>query len=94
MLQILFFNPNSIIRYGNFHISFFLCQSDFYFVSAAVRNHILDKIVQYPHIPVRIKTYPKGLFGNINIVRYLFIFKYRYPVNQYIPCQFSSFYGL
>ena len=45
------------------------------------RNYILNKIVQYPHIAVRIKFYPERLFGNINIVIYLLIFKYGYPVN-------------
>lgn len=43
-----------------------------------VRNYILNKIVQYPHIAVRIKFYPERLFGNINIVIYLLIFKYGY----------------
>lgn len=41
-----------------------------------VRNYILNKIVQYPHIAVRIKFYPERLFGNINVVIYLLIFKY------------------
>ena len=56
-----------------------------------VRNYILNKIVQYPHIAVRIKFYPERLFGNINIVIYLLIFKYGYPVNQDISCQLRSF---
>ena len=37
------------------------------------------KIIQYSHICVWVKIYTKRLFGNINAVIYLLIFKYWYP---------------
>ena len=53
----------------------------------AMRNYVLYEIIQYPHICVRVKFNPERLFGNINTVIYLLIFKYRYPVNQNISRQ-------
>lgn len=84
---------HTVICHNQFHISVILRHGYLYFVSMAMRNYVLYEIIQYPHIPVHVKFYPERLFGNINMIFYLFVFKYRYPVNQNTPCQFRSFNG-
>ena len=60
----------------------------------AVSDYILNEIIDNPHIAVRIQSYPDRLFGNINVIIDLLIFKNRYPVDQDISCQLCSFNAL
>ena len=47
----------------------------------AVSDYILNEIIDDPHIAVHIQSYPDRLFGNINVIIDLLIFKNRYPVD-------------
>ena len=60
----------------------------------AVSYHILNDVVQYPHIAVRIEPYPDRLLGDIDAVIELPVLKNRYPVYQDISrqlCRFNRF---